>query len=199
MSVDRRKQIVDAAAQSFALYGYKATTIDQVAKLANVGKGTIYTFFANKEELFDEIMNGVIQEVKLQADQAFEANAPFIDNLKRTMDRLVEYQDKHQLALKMAQEVRDIGTAKAKDGLHRLEQAILQYVQAKIEAGITRGDIRPCDPRLTAFVMLKLYAALASDWQQIEGNNPLDKAQVAELFQMYFMHGVAPIDESRGG
>lgn len=50
--MDRRQEILEAATKSFSLFGYKATTMDQVAKLANVGKGTIYTFFANKEELF---------------------------------------------------------------------------------------------------------------------------------------------------
>ncbi|MBW4840864.1 MAG: TetR/AcrR family transcriptional regulator, partial [Paenibacillaceae bacterium] len=52
--VDRRKLVVEAAEKSFALFGYKATTMDHVAKIANVAKGTIYTFFTNKEELFDE-------------------------------------------------------------------------------------------------------------------------------------------------
>ncbi|MER2090772.1 MAG: helix-turn-helix domain-containing protein, partial [Sporosarcina sp.] len=45
--MDRRQVILEAAAKSFSLFGYKATTMDQVAKIANVGKGTIYTFFAN--------------------------------------------------------------------------------------------------------------------------------------------------------
>ncbi|MFD2875388.1 TetR/AcrR family transcriptional regulator [Paenibacillus rhizoplanae] len=48
----------------FSLFGYKATTMDQVAKIANVGKGTIYTFFTNKEQLFDEILRDVILEMK---------------------------------------------------------------------------------------------------------------------------------------
>ena len=58
--IDRKKLILEAATKSFSLFGYKATTMDQVAKLANVGKGTIYTFFKTKEELFDEIINTLI-------------------------------------------------------------------------------------------------------------------------------------------
>lgn len=46
--VDRRQQVLQAAAKSFSLFGYKATTMDQVAKIANVGKGTIYTFLQTK-------------------------------------------------------------------------------------------------------------------------------------------------------
>ncbi len=48
---DRKKLIVEAAAKSFSEFGYKATTMDHVARSAGVGKGTIYTFFKNKEEL----------------------------------------------------------------------------------------------------------------------------------------------------
>ena len=67
-AVDRRKQVLDVASKSFALFGYKATTMEQVAKIANVGKGTIYTFFTNKDELFDEILLSAIMEMKRSRD-----------------------------------------------------------------------------------------------------------------------------------
>ncbi|CAM5658051.1 HTH-type transcriptional repressor AcnR OS=Lysinibacillus sphaericus OX=1421 GN=acnR PE=4 SV=1 [Lysinibacillus sphaericus] len=35
--MDRRQEIIEAAAKSFTLFGYKATTMEQVAKIANVG------------------------------------------------------------------------------------------------------------------------------------------------------------------
>ena len=66
--MDRKQEIIDAATKSFSLFGYKATTMDQVAKIANVGKGTIYTFFANKEVLFQEIVIRMITEMKQEAD-----------------------------------------------------------------------------------------------------------------------------------
>ncbi|MES9682444.1 helix-turn-helix domain-containing protein, partial [Gottfriedia acidiceleris] len=54
MSFLKKQNILQAATKSFTIFGYKATTMSQIAKQANVGKGTIYTFFKNKEELFDE-------------------------------------------------------------------------------------------------------------------------------------------------
>ena len=36
--MDRRQEILLSATKSFTLFGYKATTIEQVAKIANVGK-----------------------------------------------------------------------------------------------------------------------------------------------------------------
>ncbi|MFC5403539.1 TetR/AcrR family transcriptional regulator [Cohnella soli] len=191
MSVDRRKQIVEAAGQSFALFGYKATTMDQVAKLANVGKGTIYTFFSNKEELFDEIMGNLIRDMKVVADAEYEPDRSFFDNLNRILYRLLEYRERHQLAVKMVHEVRDIGTPMALEGLRKIEDAIVGYIRTKVQLGIDKGELKPCDPEITAFVMIKLYLALATEWAARADRTPLEKDQVAELIQLYFMNGLA--------
>ena len=66
--MDRRQEILEAATKSFSLFGFKATTMDQVAKIANVGKGTIYTFFDNKEDLFHAIVFTMINQMKAEKD-----------------------------------------------------------------------------------------------------------------------------------
>ncbi|MEW8988198.1 MAG: helix-turn-helix domain-containing protein, partial [Bacillus sp. (in: firmicutes)] len=83
MVIDRKQMIIEAATKSFSLFGYKATTMDQVAKLANVGKGTIYTFFKNKEELFDEIMLSLMKEMKVAAAETIDSSLKFHENLHR--------------------------------------------------------------------------------------------------------------------
>jgi TetR/AcrR family transcriptional regulator len=189
MLIDRRKLIVDAAAQSFALFGYKATTMDQVAKIANVGKGTIYTFFTNKEQLFDEIMIGLIKDMKQLADEEYDADKTFFDNLNRILYKLLDFRERHQLATKMIHEVRDMGTPKAIEGLNKIEAAILSYIQIKIRSAIDKGELKACDTEVTAFVMLKLYIALASEWQH--SHPALEKDKITELFQQYLMKGLA--------
>ncbi|MCI0641081.1 MAG: TetR/AcrR family transcriptional regulator [Gemmataceae bacterium] len=49
---ERREAILDAAAPVFARHGYPGTEIQAVADACNVGKGTIYLYFASKEDLF---------------------------------------------------------------------------------------------------------------------------------------------------
>ena len=43
---------------------------DSVAKIAKVGKGTVYTYFENKEELFDEIVDQAIKQMMSAANKA---------------------------------------------------------------------------------------------------------------------------------
>ncbi len=47
-----RQQILDAARQVFHARGVSRTTLEQVAKAANVTRGAVYWHFANKTELF---------------------------------------------------------------------------------------------------------------------------------------------------
>ncbi|AMX84450.1 TetR family transcriptional regulator [Geobacillus subterraneus] len=189
MASDRKRQIIEAASQSFAAFGYKATTMEQIAKLANVGKGTIYTFFKSKEELLDEIVSSLIAEIKAEAEQAMDPSLPFSENVHRALYRILEFRQRHQLTAKLLQEVRSIGTAAVQEVLTKLDRAMVEFIRQKIETAVEKGEIRPCNAEITAFLMLKMYIALIVDWEK--DHEPLAKEQIAELFTLYFLQGLS--------
>src|SRR5919112_1708002 len=62
---ERPKQILDAALAVFAERGLSAARLEDIAQRAGVSKGTIYLYFANKEELFREVVrNSVISYIE---------------------------------------------------------------------------------------------------------------------------------------
>lgn len=194
-AVDRRKQVLEAAAKSFALFGYKATTMDQVAKIANVGKGTIYTFFTNKEELFDEILHAAILEMKRIAEHIMREDRDFFDNLYRVLDALLEFRDEHSLFIKLSQEQRELGTPKANDGLTKVENVIVGYLQRLVDQSIQNGEIKPCDSKVVSFVMLKLYGALTADFNNLR--EPLNKEQIKEYMLLFLADGLRASREAK--
>lgn len=52
----RPEEITAAALESFVERGYAGTRLDDVASRAGVSKGTLYLYFANKEELFKAVV-----------------------------------------------------------------------------------------------------------------------------------------------
>ncbi|MGJ7919439.1 TetR/AcrR family transcriptional regulator [Neobacillus sp. LXY-4] len=189
MVVDRRQMIIDAATKSFSLFGYKATTMDQVAKLANVGKGTIYTFFKNKEELFDEIITGLINEMRAAADESFDPSLTFHEVVHRALFKMIEFRNKHQLMIKLFQEEREMGTPAVEEVIQKVESTIINYIKEKLENGVKRGEIQVCDPEITAFIIIKFYIALIFDWEK--KHEPLSKEQIAKLFERYIFKGLS--------
>jgi len=55
-STRKRRTVVEAATTLFLRHGYLGTSMDQIAAFAAVSKPTVYKFFADKEQLFSEIV-----------------------------------------------------------------------------------------------------------------------------------------------
>ncbi len=60
--VQKRKDIALACKELFFQNGISNLTISKIATTAGVGKGTIYDYFKNKEDIVFEIVNVLIQE-----------------------------------------------------------------------------------------------------------------------------------------
>lgn len=52
----KRERILAAAAERFIAYGYRKTSIDDVARAAGIGKGTVYLYYRSKPELLFHAM-----------------------------------------------------------------------------------------------------------------------------------------------
>lgn len=52
----RPEEITAAALESFVERGYAGTRLEDVARRAGISKGTLYLYFANKEELFKAVV-----------------------------------------------------------------------------------------------------------------------------------------------
>src|SRR4051812_27687470 len=57
---ERRDAILAAALDEFSERGFAAARLDDVAKRADVAKGTIYLHFRDKEHLFQEIVRAML-------------------------------------------------------------------------------------------------------------------------------------------
>ena len=66
---DVRQKILDAAEQRLWHYGFKKTTIDEIASDAGVGKGTVYLYFEGKEDIALAIL-AQFKETNLEKSKA---------------------------------------------------------------------------------------------------------------------------------
>ncbi len=61
----RKNQILDAAISIFAKEGFDRANTEEIAKLARLGKGTVYRYFKNKEELFLSVVDRGLDELRI--------------------------------------------------------------------------------------------------------------------------------------
>lgn len=187
--MDRRYEILQAATKSFSLFGYKATTIEQVAKIANVGKGTIYTFFSNKEKLFQEVVFHLITEMKYETDQLIDYNASFMQNAHTTLMKILQFRERHMLFAKLIEEEKALHTPEVQQMLLKIETEIISYLSMRIRNGIDKDEIIDCNAEHVAYLLFKSYLAIIVDWQ-LTYHEPLNEQEILTLFNETIFRGL---------
>jgi AcrR family transcriptional regulator len=77
----RRAVILDAALRVFGQYGYRRTSMDDIAREAQIGKGTIYLSFASKDEVFQALAQRLAQRMLAGAEAASRQPGTTADKL----------------------------------------------------------------------------------------------------------------------
>lgn len=87
----RRSLIVDAAEEVFLTKGVDAATMDEVARAAELSKGSLYLHFAGKDELYLAIAIRTLSKVSERAAAAAAEGQTGFERLERMMRAQAEY------------------------------------------------------------------------------------------------------------
>ncbi|WP_405380154.1 TetR/AcrR family transcriptional regulator [Phascolarctobacterium sp.] len=85
------QRILAAAEKIFSMYGYEKATLDAIIKLADVGKGTIYKYFGNKEQLFYHLVVGRNEAFVKRLRQAVDAQEGLKDKLCAYFEEFISF------------------------------------------------------------------------------------------------------------
>jgi AcrR family transcriptional regulator len=86
----RRDHILDAATQVFAAKGFEAATIREIARLAGVADGTIYTYFKNKAALMLGILDRLNETEQRREHLTLPEGAKLVDFARAYMHHRFE-------------------------------------------------------------------------------------------------------------
>lgn len=78
---DTRGRIVAAATTLFSRYGFKRTSVDLLAKEAEVAKPTVYAHFADKEAVFRAVVEHACAELAVVCEAESRRDAPIEDRI----------------------------------------------------------------------------------------------------------------------
>ncbi|MFF9458938.1 TetR/AcrR family transcriptional regulator [Streptomyces flaveolus] len=92
-SGNRREHVLKAALTVFATYGYRKTSMDAVARAADISRPGLYFLFADKEELFRETMRHALDGALRDVREALAAPDLPVD--RRLVNALDAYLGRH--------------------------------------------------------------------------------------------------------
>lgn len=69
---ETKKRLLEAAVNEFSRYGIAGARVDRIADLAGCSKALMYSYFGNKDQLFDTVFDSLV--VALMCDVPFDAS-----------------------------------------------------------------------------------------------------------------------------
>ncbi len=74
---EKKERILSVAQKIFARFGIQKTTMDEIAKMARMGKATLYYYFKSKEEIFAQVIHKESRVLKKMLQEAIsKADTP---------------------------------------------------------------------------------------------------------------------------
>ena len=81
-----RERILDAAFKLFGRYGFKRTSMEDIASEAALSRGALYLQFRNKEDIFRELATNLHEEALSQAQAALDTGDPLSERLRAAVE-----------------------------------------------------------------------------------------------------------------
>jgi TetR/AcrR family transcriptional regulator, mexJK operon transcriptional repressor len=181
--------ILEAAATLFLRNGYLGTSVDDIAALAHVSKQTVYTHFADKEQLFAQLIRGNISRVDafLESVTAGLGETNALDKDLRAFARrhvravvLPEAVQLRRLVIGEAGRFPDL----AREYYRRVPQRVIAALAQQLQQLAERGLLRIEDPVLAANHLAWLILGPPLDAAMFgadgEGSRPTDLDRLAD-------------------
>jgi AcrR family transcriptional regulator len=141
-----RARLLDAARAAFASQddGREPVTLEQIAKDADVGIGTLYRHFPTREALVEALYRKELDDLCASAGDLLAAHAPEVA-LRAWMDRFADYVTAKREMADTLRAVFASGAMTASQARKQLTAALQEIFDAGIAAGTLRDDVRAED------------------------------------------------------
>ncbi len=157
-------RILKAALKQFGSKGFDRATVDSIARVAGIAKGTIYLYFKNKEAIyagacvqqFDRLMEGMTAEISAagSAEQKLTGIAQYLSSYIVKIRSSLPFFDIENIHL----------TAQTLKSLHSVVMPKMikmnRIIAEVISLGIKDREFRELDPQIAAFCFISLMRAM---------------------------------------
>lgn len=189
----RKEEIYRTASVLFSARGYQATSIRDIARELDLQGGSLYAHVASKEEVLWEIVTRAADAFLAGVRPIAESDAPPIDRLRAMIATHVEIViSRRSQSTVFFQDWQHLSPAR-RDEIIRLRDEYEGLFRRVIAEGISSGDLRVVDSKLTAIYLLSALNGIPG-WYREDGDR--SPGELARGFSDLLLSGV---NASAGG
>jgi AcrR family transcriptional regulator len=157
-----RERILEVAKEAFTRFGGSAS-LDDIARQAGVGPGTLYRHFPTRDALIEGVYRTEVEKLAA-AERKFSETMPPLDALRAWMLLVVDFIAAKRVIAPALKSVVGDPSKLYESSRASIQAASAMLIQRAINSGDIRGDLDPSD-LLQALIGASLLAS-GPGWQQ---------------------------------
>ncbi len=157
----KKNSIIEAASELFSKKSYHEVMVDDVAKLASIAKGTVYNYFASKEDLYFSIMKIRMEKLTDSLNEKIKSEMSSVESLHSFIVHLYMFMMKYQSFFLMYQKESLNAQNDLCSELLFLENKLKNMLAGILTAGREEGLFRDIDEEFGVDLVLgSIYGAV---------------------------------------
>jgi AcrR family transcriptional regulator len=150
------RAILDAAATEFGERGFHDTGITQITQRAGVALGTFYTYFDSKEEVFRALVRDLSGQVRDTVGPQLLKGGSYFEAERIGREAFFAFVTEHKEIYRIIDEAEFVDPENYR--AHYTTTA--ERIRHRLEAAISRGEVRSCDTEATAWAIMGMNVFL---------------------------------------
>jgi AcrR family transcriptional regulator len=156
-----KEEILDISKKHFDRFGFKKTTLDEIARDMKISKKTIYEHFEDKEDLFVSLF---IRETLFARKKIFEGipdTTNPVDKLKIALERGIFYFSKNSFLVRVLKDDESLYSPFLTIKYHDMvEEGIISIIANILIEGKEKGMFRDINEQSIAYYLFKLFQSI---------------------------------------
>lgn len=179
-----RAGILDAAHDVFRDTGYYASSVSEITRRAGVSLATFYQYFKNKEQVFQELNDLIIERFMSKAESLSLEGMDFENRLKKVIALVYDHTKNHMAFHRI------LGESELIDRVTlAYYEALARYLRNFLRNEAVAGNIRSLDLNIIAYGLIGICYFHSLKWS--EPQEVLDEDQIVNLMAELIMNGIS--------
>lgn len=184
--LQHRTEILNTALELFSEKGYNNVSMQEIAEKSEFAVGTLYNYFANKEELYKALLYDIADKFDEALSESYNFPGDELAKIKHWIKAKVSVFMNNlkyfRLFLSVMKSERYDMKAKIDDDIKDSYNKELQKLAALFESGIKKKIFKKYDPYLLAIALDGICTSFFFDYLEQPNKHPFDATVILNIF-----------------
>lgn len=155
--MNTKEKIIFAARNLFETYGYKKVSMEEIATSASITKKTLYSYFNNKDDLFEHFINEEIDNMKKIIAKLDKKTIPTHQKFHEILYELIKYKRESKFINIITREIEHIKFSRVKKFDNKINENIKRFIEERLDLLIKNNEIKNVNVKIVSTIIYNLY------------------------------------------